>query len=162
MMLVVLMRHGKAEGKRPGLRDEERRLTGEGRRGVEAVARLLPLEGRPLVLHSPLRRAVETAEIVARIVGGEALQEPRLHPDDFGPDALQEILEEQWGRGSLVLVGHNPSMEEAVASLVGGSIVMEPGAAAVVRAQAPTPGGGELVALITPAAALRCSGGRKA
>ena len=158
-MLVVLMRHGRAEGKRPGLRDEERRLTEEGRRGVEAVARLLPLPQPPLVLHSPLRRAVETAEIVARVTGGEARLEPRLHPDDFGPDALQDILEEHWGgEAPLVLVGHNPSMEEAVASLVGGSIALEPGAAAVVRAEAPGPGGGELVALITPTAALRCPG----
>ncbi len=155
-MLVVLMRHGRAEGKRPGMRDEERRLTDEGRRGVEAVARLLPLDEPPVILYSPLRRAAETAEIIARVTGGSARLDPRLHPDDFGPDALQDILEEYWGGSPLVLVGHNPSMEEAVASLVGGSIAMEPGAAAVIRAEAPGPGGGELLALITPTAALRC------
>jgi len=161
-VLVVLMRHGRAEGRRPGLRDEDRRLTPEGRRGVEAVARLLPLDEPPLILYSPLRRAVETAEIVARVTGGEARLEPRLHPGDFGVEALQEILGEHWGGRPLVLVGHNPSMEEAVAGLVGGAVALEPGAAAVVEAAAPGPGGGELVALITPTAALRCPAWRGA
>lgn len=161
MTILILVRHGEAEPRKPGMSDWERRLTRKGAKGVEAVARLLapPPE---LVLHSPLLRARDTAEIIARIHGARMAEEPRLAPDDFGPEPLAEILEEEAGAAEIVaLVGHNPSVKDTIEYLVGGRIQVPPGTAAVVELEAGKviPGGGILRLLLTPEAAERCCSG---
>ena len=144
-MLVLFMRHGEAEPASPGVRDEDRRLTGRGRLVVEAVARLLSV--RPVVAYtSPLARAVETGEIVCRIHGCRVEVRRELHPDDFSIDALGGM-----GLGDAhLLVGHNPSMREVVEGLVGGSVSLSPGSVAIVEAGTLRPGGGRLAALLNP------------
>ncbi|MEM0085435.1 MAG: histidine phosphatase family protein, partial [Zestosphaera sp.] len=67
-MLIALMRHGEAEPKKPGVSDDERSLTQDGRLQVIKVASVLGLKPR-YVVSSPLKRALETAEIVAGILG---------------------------------------------------------------------------------------------
>lgn len=159
MTILILVRHGEAEPKRPGMSDWERRLTRKGAKGVEAVARLLT-PSPELVLHSPLLRARDTAEIIARLHGAKLAEEPRLAPDDFGPESLAEILEgAAQGAEIAALVGHNPSMRDTIEYLVGGRIQVPPGTAAVVELEAAKviPGGGILRLLLTPEAAERCS-----
>ena len=156
MVAVVFFRHGRAEPKGGGVRDEERRLTPEGRRDVEAVARLLPFKPSR-ILTSPLRRTVETAEIVAGVWGlsGAVEVDDRLRPDS--PHGA-EVLEGMGLRGFEVLVGHNPWLLETVEELVGGRLTLPPAGAAVVDVEAFKPGGGVLLALITPEAARNCLG----
>jgi len=72
-MEIYILRHGEAE---ESLRipDEERSLTPEGRRRLGDVllrARAAGA-GASLILSSPLRRAVETAELAAGILGTRA------------------------------------------------------------------------------------------
>jgi len=66
-MRIVLLRHGIAE-KKGGKPDEKRRLTDEGNekmRGIaRGLARLLP--GAEALYSSPLVRATETAQWIAR------------------------------------------------------------------------------------------------
>src|SRR6187431_1608616 len=61
---LLVIRHGIAHDAAPGGRDADRALTREGRTRMEQVARgLLRLDLRvDRLLHSPWRRAVETAE----------------------------------------------------------------------------------------------------
>jgi phosphohistidine phosphatase len=70
VMEIYLLRHGDAE---ESLRipDEERSLTPEGRRKVgDVLLRARAAGSAPsLILSSPLRRAVETAELAAGILG---------------------------------------------------------------------------------------------
>ena len=155
MVVIAFFRHGKAEPKGEGVSDEERKLTSEGRRDVEAVARLFPFKPS-IIFTSPLRRAVETAEIVARALGlsGNAiLVDERLRP---GSPHGVEVLESMGLRGYEVLVGHNPWLLETVEELVGGRIALPPGGAALVDVEAFKPGGGVLLALIIPQAARNC------
>lgn len=65
-MELYLFRHGIAEDKQTGIKDEERSLTKEGRQKTEKVAhRLVKLELEfDLIVTSPLIRARQTAEIL--------------------------------------------------------------------------------------------------
>jgi phosphohistidine phosphatase len=116
--VVLLVRHGKAEDSHP-LGDAGRALTDEGRETMRLHARRLAsdvaLEG---ILTSPLVRAVQTAEILAEAWGvGQVLVRAEL---DFGRASASsmETLCRSVGPG-WALVGHNPSMAEALEHLLG-------------------------------------------
>src|SRR5512134_249635 len=72
-MYVFLIRHGIAIDDVPGLSDEDRYLTGEGRVKTGKVASLLGKKIGHLdrILTSPLVRSVQTAEILAQRIGCE-------------------------------------------------------------------------------------------
>jgi phosphohistidine phosphatase len=148
---LVFFRHGEAVPASEAGSDEERWLTEKGRRDVELVARLLPWSPSE-VLTSPLRRARETAEIIASLCNVEVRVEERLAPGTFSFEALEEI---DPGDGA-VLVGHAPSMNNVVSALIGGGQVkIAAGGAAVVEAEAIARGAGVLRELITPDLARR-------
>jgi len=83
---LVLVRHGEVAANRNyrylGRRDDA--LTGVGRRQAEALSRVLSELTVDAVLSSPLRRASETAEIIAGPAGVPVDIEPRLLELDFG------------------------------------------------------------------------------
>ncbi|HDI02098.1 MAG TPA: phosphohistidine phosphatase SixA, partial [Ignisphaera sp.] len=79
-MWILIARHGKAEEKKVGQPDEARRLTVEGRKDVEMVARLLPIKPS-IVYSSPLKRAIETAEIIAKVWNIEVRIIDELRPE---------------------------------------------------------------------------------
>jgi phosphohistidine phosphatase len=115
-MRLYLVRHAEAA---PGEPDELRALTSEGRRQArELGARLAAGEPTPeLVLTSPLLRARETGNEVARATGA------RLEPDDrLEPGATTaELREAVAGRaGTVVVVGHQPDCGRIAAELTGG------------------------------------------
>src|SRR5262245_22665267 len=120
-MRLHVMRHGPAEDRAPSGRDFDRMLTEAGREVVKRAA-LAFREGAgagPLrLLASPYRRARETAEIVASSL--EGAPDFELH-EDLGCDAglplslVRALVGE--GRDAL-LVGHQPTVEELVRSLV--------------------------------------------
>ncbi len=148
-MILLFARHGKAEERKPGQSDEERRLTEEGRKGVEAVARLLPVT--PSIIYvSPLRRAVETGEIFARILGVEMKIVDELRPEVCSFDSLRRYVADR-----VMFVGHAPSIENVVSELVGGRIKLKSGAVAIVELEKYERGTGVLTALITPDVATR-------
>ena len=153
----MLLRHGRAVSAEEAGGDENRWLTPEGRREVEAVARLLP-RGLSAVYSSPLRRARETAEIVSRVLGVGVVVVEELRP---GRPRCRGALADLAGPGS-VLVGHNPDLEELLCCLIGGgSVRLSPAAAAVVEAEGLGRGRGSLVELITPRAALAAEGAER-
>jgi phosphohistidine phosphatase len=151
---LIFFRHGRAEKHNPA-GDEARRLTEEGVRDVEASASLLPFKPARIV-SSPLVRARQTAEIVARVSGvGSFHVDDRLRPDSpSGVEALQSM----GVSGGWVLVGHNPWLEETVEELVGGRVKLSAGGFALVYVEALKPGGGFLEALVSPEVARRCRG----
>jgi phosphohistidine phosphatase len=117
--MLYLIRHADALDSEP---DEERPLSP---RGLEQAARmgglfrgdkdLAPDE----IWHSPMRRAVETAEIMAKRAGWKAkrLVLPELQPDE-DPAAVAARLESF--RGTLAVVGHNPHLTILTTLLVTG------------------------------------------
>jgi len=145
-VIIAFIRHGKAEprGAKP---DEERSLTGEGRRDVEAIARLLPFKPA-IIFTSPLKRAVETAEIIARVHGVEYRVAEELSPAMLCLESLKKIS----GLGDKsVIVAHAPSIERVVSSLVGGGYIhMKAGGLAVIETEEIEAGVGRLELLIQP------------
>ncbi len=147
-MLLILFRHGRAVGKEEAGSDEERWLTPRGRCEVEAVARLLPVKP-PAVYTSPLRRARETAEIIASIHGCPVRVEPGLAPGaDLG------VLKKLELRDGVVVVGHNPDLEEMLEALTGGRVKLSAGSAAGVEVDENL-AEGRLIFLIPPTVATR-------
>lgn len=134
---VLLVRHGKAEDSH-SLGDAARALTAEGRdefRGhARQLARYLTLQG---IYTSPAVRAVQTAELLAEACGVSQIEVRGELEMDAASARSIEALCRAAGPG-YALVGHNPSMAEALGHLVG-----HPGSAPQFRkggAAALTPG----------------------
>ena len=115
---VLLVRHGKAEDGHP-LGDEARALTEEGREEFREHARKVAghvnLTG---IVSSPAVRAVQTAELLAEACGVARVQVRGEISVDHGSARAIEALCREVGPG-WALVGHNPSMAEALAHLLG-------------------------------------------
>jgi phosphohistidine phosphatase len=114
-MDLILWRHADAED---GVRDEERRLTAKGKEQAGRMAswlkRQLPRDA--LILVSRARRAQQTAQALGRkFKTSEAV----------GPEATpQSVLEAaDWprGAGTVLVVGHQPTLGQAAALALTGT-----------------------------------------
>jgi phosphohistidine phosphatase len=166
--LLLLMRHAIAEDQSPTRNDEDRRLTGEGKRKLrEVVAGMraleLPVEA---VLTSPLRRAVETAAIVA---DGHGIPDavrllPALAPGG-GLDLVLQGLGDIGRPSGVVLVGHEPDLAALTSTLLVGTPGLlhlgfrKAGLAGVVVASLPPRNAGTLEFFLTPAQLRRIGRG---
>ncbi len=114
---VLLVRHGKAEDGHP-LGDKARALTTEGRREFREHAQRLAATIRlTSVITSPLVRAVQTAEVLADALGIDGIVVARELSTDGSAERLADFAREV-GTGH-ALVGHNPTIAEAVSLLLG-------------------------------------------
>jgi phosphohistidine phosphatase len=150
-MRLYLIRHAVAASRGPGVADSTRPLTLRGRtrfrRAVDGLRRLgVRFDG---LRHSPLRRAVETAELLAPLVAGPGVATRNLVRPPTAA-LLAEI------RGECVaLVGHEPMLSSLAAWLVvddktlGAKFPLKKGAALVLEG-APRPGEMRIVASLPP------------
>ena len=121
-MRVFLVRHAEAA---PGDPDELRPLTEAGRATARLLAERLAAEPLDAIVSSPLLRARETAERIARPAQLVPETDSRLAP---GADA-QGLREAVAGRGeTVVAVGHRPDCSEIVLELTGEQVPFAPGA----------------------------------
>jgi len=119
---LFLVRHAEAA---PGEPDELRPLTDAGRTVARALGERLRTERPEAVLSSPLLRARETAEAIARAAGIAAEADERLAPG-ADADAVRAVVA---GRGEpVVVVGHQPDCSEIVFALTGRQEPFAPGA----------------------------------
>jgi phosphohistidine phosphatase len=120
-MQLFVIRHGIAIDQPPGLSDEDRYLTEEGRRKTARVGEVLRQRiGRlDRILTSPLVRAVQTAEIFARELDCfDVLVSLALRPG--APlSRIDALVEDHFHAGRVALVGHEPSTSTIVAHLLG-------------------------------------------
>ena len=121
MRELILLRHAHAESGGEGAADLERPLSRQGIAEAEAAGRWLKehayLPDRVLV--SPARRTRETLEEVLKQVGYvEQRQEARIY--DATPGTLMQVADELRDTARLMLVGHNPGLEQMVALLSSG------------------------------------------
>jgi phosphohistidine phosphatase len=123
---IVLCRHADAVGEGPGLPDEHRYLSPEGRRTSRELGALLADADIRIAAAaaSPLVRAVQTAELVIGAIGwsGPIVATRWLAPGAgarAAADWLRQAAEEVAGRGALACFGHEPSIS-ALAELLGG------------------------------------------
>ena len=151
---LILLRHAEAtpHGK-DGKDDRERTLTPHGRAEAQAAGKWLETEGVTYdrILCSPSVRTRETA----------ALALGKIEPDfdeaiyDATVGDLYELLDRNWDAGNVVLVGHNPGIEQLVAFLVEGRSEdyrgMPPGGIARISFEGPLdPGTGKLLEFWSP------------
>ena len=152
---LFFLRHGQAGNRHEWHGDDSQRpLTVEGKqrmkREAAAIWKLeLPLQ---VIISSPLVRALQTAEIVAKAGDSTArlITDDRLVPG-FGPKELAAIVAERGHTGGLMLVGHEPDFSETISQVTGGGrLVMKKGALAYVEVEDPASMKGTLVWLIPP------------
>lgn len=143
MRRLILMRHAKSDWDSGALSDRERPLSARGRRDAPRVAsRLRELGWVPeRVLCSDAVRAVQTWEGMRPVLGERPLTlDPALY--HAGTGALSAALSALEDRVRCVLVvGHNPGWEEALAALTGQAHTLTTANAALL--EAPTGSGGE-------------------
>ena len=119
---LVLLRHAKSAWDSDAPSDFERPLSPRGRRDAPRIARWMHDQGLlpDLVLSSPAHRARDTAELVLKTlgIGSDRLHwEPHLYAATV-PDLLAAIATVPDGVHRLLLVGHNPGLEDLVLRLV--------------------------------------------
>jgi phosphohistidine phosphatase len=154
-MELYFLRHGIAEDVGPeGQGDAGRRLTKAGAAKMRDAARGLRRLGLRIdtLLSSPLARAQQTAEIVARELGPELLLSDALAP---GCDVarLFGLLGEHRAAERVMFVGHEPDFSSIVGDLTGGSrIEIKKGGLARVDLEALDAGSGTLIWLLPPKA----------
>lgn len=126
-MRLVFVRHAIAEDREIYARghkdDAGRPLTPEGRgkmeRGAVGLRALVP--ELDVVASSPYRRAVDTAEIIARAYGSLHTERvPALAPGQ-SVDAFLNWLVDQRSRGTLAVVGHEPNLSQIICTLLAGT-----------------------------------------
>ncbi len=126
-MEIYLLRHGIAEQGRAGHADSERALTQEGREKLRRVLKRARAAGvePSLVLSSPYRRALETAQEAAEVLGyhGEVEKSQTLVPETSPHDAWDEIRQRKTEK-AILLAGHEPMMSSMAAFLLGSPGVM--------------------------------------
>ncbi len=119
MPRLILFRHAKAERAAPGTRDFDRALTRSGRTDSAEMGRVIQERGEriDLVLCSAARRALETWELAAPALG--YAPETRMSRAIYEASDYLPILNAEGGdAGTILLVGHNPTMQETAVSLV--------------------------------------------
>ena len=121
-MEIYLLRHGIAEELKPGMRDADRALIEKGVRKLRGVLERAREAGvKPsLILTSPYRRARETAEIAAEVLGfRQPVEETACLIPAASPEDVWEEIRTHRQEESLLLAGHEPLMSSLYAHLLG-------------------------------------------
>ncbi|MEX2264812.1 MAG: histidine phosphatase family protein [Bryobacteraceae bacterium] len=120
-MDIYILRHGLAEDPAPGMGDAGRRLVPEGKEKLREVMRLAKNAGvaPAVVLTSPYRRALETAQIAAEILEfqDDLIQTPSLLPAST-PEAVWDEIRVHRAAAQVLLVGHEPLLGQLIAHLL--------------------------------------------
>lgn len=134
---LFILRHAKSSWDDPGLADHDRPLAPRGRRSVEAIAAHVNAAGiaPELVLCSSARRTRETLEGVA--VGGEHVIESDLYGASY-EDVLERLHRVPEEIESVMLVGHNPTLQALVLRLADDDAATNGSLLAEVRRKFPT------------------------
>ncbi len=136
MKMLLILRHAKSSWKNPGLADHNRPLNKRGKRDAPRVGRLLRDKNLTpdLILSSTAKRALDTAEAAAESSGYEGEIEPRPELYMADPEAYLRALRSVSDDYQCVMViGHNPGLEELVETLTSAAEAMPTAALAQVE-----------------------------
>ena len=139
-MDLFILRHGKAGKSSGGPDDAARELTRKGRDEIEGIAQWMKAQEFRfnLIASSPLKRALETATVIASVLDQidilatwDALA-PGGETDTVCSDVFQ-----QGDDGAVLIVGHEPQLSALISTIISGdtnsSIVMSKGGLAKIR-----------------------------
>lgn len=122
MKTLFLLRHAKSTWHDPNLPDFDRPLNARGRKAAELIGTFLRKEKATpdLVLSSPAVRARETIEIVIKTakLPAELRYDQRIY--EASSIILVEVISQiEDDKSGVLLVGHNPGMENLLELLTG-------------------------------------------
>lgn len=116
---LAILRHAKSSWSNAAIPDHDRPLNARGRRAASLVGRHLSEAGLhpELVLCSSATRATQTLDLLDIAENTETMVEDLLYWADAGVllDRLRQIADTV---GSVLLVGHNPGVEELTRVIV--------------------------------------------
>jgi phosphohistidine phosphatase SixA len=121
-MRLFLVRHAEAAAGEP---DDLRPLTPAGRAVARDLGERLATQHLDAVVSSPLLRARETAEQIARAAGLPPQADERLAPGATAED-LKAAIEDRGD--TVVAVGHQPDCSAILLALTGRELDFAPGA----------------------------------
>lgn len=161
-MEIILLRHGEAEDLGNQADDASRTLTPDGvavlKASLPGFARLIKRPGQVQVWSSPLTRAVQTAEIVVRVLGTAPLtRQDCLGTGDW--EAFWRLAAQTDPKACLVLVGHEPYWSQWSQRICGCSLPFKKGAAAGFKLNADEPEKGRLQWFAQPSVLRRLQAG---
>ncbi|MBV9183115.1 MAG: phosphohistidine phosphatase SixA [Acidobacteria bacterium] len=124
-MIIYFVRHASAGQHLPNpKRDDKRPLDSDGIDQCGIMGRALAaMNIQPdLILSSPLKRATQTASLIGNEIGyeGKLQLEPALRPESSFVE-FRRMVEKYAKYEALMVVGHNPSITEFLARMVGKS-----------------------------------------
>jgi phosphohistidine phosphatase len=122
MKTLLVLRHAKSDWGDPKLADEDRPLNKRGKRDAVRMGELLRARDLlpELILTSTAKRARKTAEAIAEASAGAAELEAKRSLYLAGPKDYVKLLRrvpEECQR--VMVVGHNPGLEELLGELTG-------------------------------------------
>jgi phosphohistidine phosphatase len=128
MHTLYLLRHAKSSWADPTLPDRERPLAQRGRRDAKRIAKhLARLAIQPeLILCSPAKRTRQTLELVGPALG--AAGTTRLEAELYAASAdelLGRVRGLPEGVGTVMLIGHNPGLQDLAVVLASGGAGLE-------------------------------------
>ena len=150
-MQLLVIRHGTAEDAPPGGDEASRSLTKAGKQEMKEVSAGLKtiVESVDVIGASPLLRAQQTAEIVAKAFGGLPISRVDALVPGNDPAALNDWLGKQASDKVVAIVGHEPLLGLLVTWFMTGAgssrVALSKGGAALLEFSARTSrGSGEL------------------
>ncbi|WP_394891085.1 SixA phosphatase family protein [Mesorhizobium sp. AaZ16] len=121
-MKLLLLRHGKSSWDDPALADFDRPLAPRGRKAAERMGRELAARNwlPQLALVSPAVRTRDTWELVAAALSGSVSADfPYSLYDATAEDVLSEVQRTPNAVKMLLILGHNPGLEDLARQLAG-------------------------------------------
>ena len=136
MKTLLLLRHAKSSWDDPSQDDHDRPLNQRGYLEAPRIGSLIQEKGLvpDLAIASTARRAKDTADLVLRACGyaGDLKLEPGLYGADYKlfTQLIQALPEKA---ACVLLVGHNPDIEDLIQRLTGERIAIATATLAQVR-----------------------------
>jgi len=119
---LLILRHAESNGVPPGLDDHDRPLTRRGREAASRVGQLLLAQDLlpERILCSDAVRTQTTADLLREAIEntGEMIITPKLYLAD-APSAIDLLLEQPASCDRILLIGHNPGLEDLLEQLTG-------------------------------------------
>jgi phosphohistidine phosphatase len=120
MRRLILLRHAKTERGKPGGRDRDRKLTKRGRADAPVIGAYMVHHGLvpDLVMVSPAARAEETWALVrpAFAKAPRVVKDERIY--NASTDRLVAVIADARKAHSLLVVGHNPGLQDLAVQLI--------------------------------------------
>lgn len=141
MKTLLILRHAKSSWNSDAATDFDRPLNGRGRRDAPRMGEFLAANDLvpTLILSSAARRARQTARAVAESAGADAPPVELESLYDADTDQYFDALSSRGGDEEIVMVvGHNPTLEELLTDLTGSMERMPTCALAQVALDIPT------------------------